>query len=663
MGKGCAAHSSKKESDGHHSMLFDEFFERGQTANVSPFLTSSSRKWASNLPLKTSLLGALLLAIAFLFSFFPSYYSLSHLLLIVVYFLAGVPALIDSIEDLVDFDVNIDVLMTLAAFSSVLIGSAIEGALLLVLFDLAGSIENTVTNKTQGALHSLHKLAPNRANVLDEAGRLHERAICDISIGTTILVKAGEVVPLDGRVIGGGSFVNLVHLTGENKPFAKNIGDQVEAGGRTIEGSLTIQVTHTNTNSTLARIIKLINEAQEAKPKLQRWFDKLSRTYALSIIALSLGFALLLPFLLDLPFLGDEGSVYRALTFLIAASPCALIIALPTAYLSAISSCARKGILLKGGVTLDALAGCRIFAFDKTGTLTTGVLTVTSIESLAGKGLVPDLLAIAAALEQRAKHPIAEAITGYAKEKDILPAKVTNFEVIPGSGAKASVDWKGKSTTAYIGSRAYIQKKTALSLPEEASGTAAYLLVGDTINRFHFIDEIRPGVGETLKTLEGKYRCRVMMLTGDNQASADLVAEQLQIQEYQAGLQPDQKLKIISDLADQQGLTMVGDGINDAPSLARATIGISMGAFGSSTSIEASDIVLLHDNIEHLSWLVEKARKTGVIVRQNLFLAASVIIVTSIPALLGLVPLGLAVILHEGGTLLVGLNGLRLLRR
>jgi len=282
--------------------IFNEFFGLGQDETSSPFLTPSSRPWAANLTLKASLFAAGLLILAFIFSFYPSFVPLSHFLLVSVYFFAGIPALIESIEDLVNLDVNIDVLMTLAAFSSVLIGSSLEGALLLVLFALSGSIEDSVTAKAKGSLNHLTKLSPSKATVIDQDGHLLERSVKDIVLGTLILIRAGEIVPLDGRVIEGISSVNLVHLTGENLPVTKKVGDEVAAGARNLEGTLTLHVTHTSADSTLTKIIQLVTQAQESRPRLQRWFDRLSRRYALTIISLSIFFGLIFPFLFNIPY-------------------------------------------------------------------------------------------------------------------------------------------------------------------------------------------------------------------------------------------------------------------------------------------------------------------------------------------------------------------------
>ena len=403
-------------------------------------------------------------------------------------------------------------------------------------------------------------------------------------------------MPLDGIVLEGTSSVNLVHLTGESLPVTKRPQDTVQAGALNLEGALALQVTHTSSDSTLARIIKLVTQAQEAKPQLQRWFDRLSKGYAMAIIAAAAIFALTLPFILHLPFLGIGGSLYRALAFLIAASPCALIIAIPIAYLSAVSACASQGVLLKGGITLDALASCKTIAFDKTGTLTTGSLRCIGFDG------DDSALAVAYGMEQNAVHPIARAIMEFAKHRHVKPQHLESFETIPGYGLKASFSG---GQAAFLGNTEFIESK--LSDPKSflqkideirASGElVAALLIKNTVFVFRFQDELRPHVKKTLHSLQEK-GYNLLMLSGDHELSAKRIAEQMGIKEYHADLKPQDKLKIVSDLSQKQNLAMVGDGINDAPALARATVGVCMGKIGSSAAIEAADAVLLHDNIE-----------------------------------------------------------------
>lgn len=650
------------------SVALDEFLDLGLDETKSPFLQPSSRKWGANLTLKAAIAAAILLVLSFTLSWSPKTAPVSQFLLLTVYFLVGIPALIESLEDLISFEINIDVLMTLAAFSSVLIGSGMEGALLLVLFALSGAMEDAVTAKAKSSINNLHKLSPSKATLEESDGTTRDISVKEVKIGDRLLVKAGQIVPLDGTVVGGISSVNLVHLTGENFPVPKKVGDEVAAGARNLEGALSLIVNRTSNDSTLARIIQLVTEAGEAKPTLQRWFDKLSRSYAIAIILLAAFFAITFPFLLKIPFLGVEGSLYRALAFLIAASPCALIIATPIAYLSAISVCAKKGIILKGGITLDALASCTMMAFDKTGTLTTGDLTCSGVSSLNKAPFdAKKIVALAYALEKNAVHPIAKAVAAYAEKEQVTPAPLHSFKSEPGYGLEGIAE---NNTPVFIGSPEYIAMKVESGKAKEVEAHAERIrreggllavLLYQEIYFFEFRDTPRENVRHTLDALKKK-GMQLLMLTGDHKESARRIASEMGIEHYFAELKPEDKLDYITKYSVEKRLAMVGDGVNDAPALARATVGICMGKVGSTTAIDASDIVLLHDNIELMDWLVLKAKKTLSIVKENLLLAALAIVLASLPALAGYVPLWLAVILHEGGTVLVGLNALRLLK-
>ncbi|CRX39055.1 heavy metal translocating P-type ATPase [Estrella lausannensis] len=654
-------------------VIFEEFFELGLEESKSPFLTPESRNWGVNLPLKASLLALFMLCISFFLSYFEEWIPLSQLALVIVYFLVGIPALIESIEDIAKADINIDVLMTLAAFSSFYVGSGMEGGMLLVLFALSSSIEEAVQSKAKSTLSALGKLVPTKALVILSDGTHQERSVKDISVGASILIQSGQVVPLDGRVVKGFSSANLSHITGESIPVPIKPGDEIPAGAQNDEGSLVVEVTKTEMDSTVSRIIKLVTEAQEAKPVLQRFFDKVSNSYAMGIIALSFLLAFALPLVYDIAYLGEEGSLYRAVTFLIAASPCALILAIPIAYLSAISSCARKGILLKGGLTLDALAHCRAVAFDKTGTLTTGKLVFKGINALheEDKILEPDALRIAYSLEKNTIHPIAKSLVEYAKSVGMHGTEIHDFRAVPGFGLEGLATLE-KEEKIHIGNLDFIKQllppdegelleNQFLKILEEGNMVAA-LLVGNKPFLLSFQDQIRTGVKETIRSLREIYRLKLVMITGDHLQSAKRVAKEIGLDDFFANLKPQDKLNIVSDLSKRFSLAMVGDGINDAPSLARADVGIGLGQIGSNAATQASDVILLNDNIEMIDWLVGKSRATRAIVRQNLVLAAGALLIASLLALLGVLPLWLAVIIHEGGTVLVGLNGLRLLR-
>ena len=547
--------------------------------------------------------------------------------------------------------------MTLAAFLAVAIDSGLEGALLLVLFKLSHGMEEAVSKKAKSALHHLNDIAPKFAHFVDAQGIIYEKAVRDIKAGACLLIKQGEVVPLDGVILEGTSSINLVHLTGETVPNLRTPGDTVPAGARNLDAALTIQVTRTSADSTLNQIIELITAAQSAKPRVQRLLDRFGKHYATSIIALTGLFALTLPWIFAIPYIGLEGSVYRALAFLIAASPCALIIATPTAYLSAISSCARKGILLKGGITLDALATCRIIAFDKTGTLTTGDLECTGVEAYDGAIPTDEPLAVAAALERQVVHPIATAICKLAADKKLNAVSILDFKAIPGYGVEGKLT-DGRMVA--LGLPEYVDPRLK-SLQAEDHILAA-LKIGDQLFIFRFVDQIRREVPQLLQHIQTHNLLQPIMLTGDRRRNALFVGRQLGLQAIFADLRPEDKLAKVSQLSQTSGLAMVGDGINDAPALARATVGISMGRIGSATAVDASDVVLLNDDLHLLPWLFSKAVMTQTIVRQNIGIALSVIALATIPALLGMIPLWLAVTLHEGGTLLVGINSLRLLR-
>ncbi len=645
---------------------FDEFFSSGAHDSVSPFLEKKSRKYATSLKLKSAILSAIFLVIAFVFSFISL--PISNLFTLFVFFLSATPALIDSFEDIRNFELNIDILMTLAAFFAVIIGSPIEGALLLVLFDISGSMEDSVTRKARGSLRHLNEITSNISHVIRKDGTSYERATKDVEVETKLLIKVGEIVPLDGKILEGESYVNLVHLTGESLPVSKKTGDDLQAGSLNLDGTLIMQVTKTSQESTLSKMIDLINKAQETKPKLQKLLDRFEKRYATTIIVLFAVFAFGLPLVFSMTFWGYEGSIYRALTFLIAASPCALIIATPTAYLSSIGSCAKNGILLKGGVSLDALAKARAIAFDKTGTLTTGKLRCVHFSKIEGDSKLSDndALSIANALEMHAKHPVATAICEYAQEQKVEVISHEGFKVIPGHGIESQVELHGKQVPVFIGNKSFIEKKTRLldgKSFEEAGKLVCFMLLGSNLYLFHFNDELREGMNDLLVSIKKKHHLELYMLTGDHRENAQHFAEKLSLDKVYSELNPEDKLEIVSKLAKEKDLAMVGDGINDAPALMRSHVGISMGKIGSGAAIDASDIVFLHDDIKKLDFLIDKSKMTLRIIKQNLSLALGVIICVTTPALLGFIPLWLAVVLHEGGTLIVGLNSLRLLKK
>ncbi len=655
-----------------NKISFNEFFSSGTDATISPFLTSKSRRWAKNLPLRVSLFAAALLIAAFVTSFFANLKSLSLLLQVFIYFLVGTPALIAAVKEIVEWKINIDVLMVLAAFMAIFIHSSLEGSLLLVLFSISSAMEAFVTAKAKGTLNHLNEIAPTSANVITSNGKLKQRSVKDVVVGDLIFVKAGEIIPLDGIVTEGTSTLNVSHITGEHIPISVQVGHEVAAGAVNLDGTLKLKVSKTGAQSTISRIIQLICDAHEARPKLQTWFDRFGQRYSIFVILSSLAFALLFPVIFtQMRYFSVEGSIYRALAYLIAASPCALIIAVPIAYISAINASAKDGVILKGGITLDTLSKVQAIAFDKTGTLTSGDLECLSVANLKGEPAtkLEEILSIARALEQHAVHPIAKAIVDYADYRQIEAANLSNCRAYPGQGIEGEANLEGKVLKVAIGNIGYILTKIEGENAEhlrqynnEQGHLVTALLIDQEIYIFQFVDHLRPNTPSILKSLKEKLNLKLYIFSGDNGQSVGRIAKNLAVDKYYGNLKPEDKLKLVEKYSKEGCLAMVGDGINDTPALARSSIGIAMGHFGAHMANEVAEVVLIKDDLSLIEKLLFKAKQTLAIVKQNVFLASIIIVGVSIPALFGLIPLWLAVICHEGGTVLVGLNSLRLLK-
>lgn len=639
----------------------------GKEESCSPFLNIQAKKISKNLPLKTAILAALFLVIALCLSWVPDS-PLWILPISLVYLLVGTPALIAATEDLFRVQVNIDVLTTLAAFGALLIGGPLEGGLLLVLFALSGALGDLVTLRAKSTLSAIHELMPEKAYVVEQDGQYVERAIKDVSVGTLIIVRAGELVPLDGSIVKGTSSVSTAHLTGESVPITVKDGDTIISGTRVLDGALEVKVACTSYNSTVAKLVRLITEAHSAKPQIARTFERFGRLYALTVIAVTVLLSLVLPFVFNMSFLGGDGSLFRAMTFMITASPCALVLAVPITYLSALGAAAREGAILKGSSVFDGLVQCSLVAFDKTGTLTEGVLSLDEVVPLSEKRRSsPEIIGIAAALEHCAVHPTAHAIVKAFSQFQAPQLEATEVRVIAGVGVEGIVAgvrvFIGKPDEAFSRLDIDIGKATKQVDSARSRGCAtAVLSIGrDEAYLCTFFDSIRSDSKETISGLKNRGK-RVLMLTGDGKKPANDVGNALGIDEVYAELTPEAKLDFVTHLSEK-GLIMVGDGINDAPSLARATVGVSMGQLSSASAREASDVVLLHNALPVLVWLMEKAAKTQRIMTQNLTVATLAILVGTAASALALLPLWLAVSVHEGSTLIVGLNALRLLHR
>ncbi|KAF7828680.1 putative cadmium/zinc-transporting ATPase HMA1, chloroplastic [Senna tora] len=644
----------------------------------------------------------------------PVIKPVQNALLCIAFPLVGVSASLDALIEIGSGKVNIHVLMAMAAFASVFMGNALEGGLLLAMFNLAHIAEEYFTSRSVVDVKELKDNNPDFALVLetDSDDKLpntfdlaYKRVpVHDVTVGSYILVGAGESVPVDCEVFQGSATITIEHLTGEVKPLEARVGDRVPGGARNLDGRIIIKATKTWKESTLSRIVQLTEEAQLNKPKLQRWLDEFGEQYSKVVVVLSVAIAVIGPLIFKWPFFSTSaylasgcvacrGSVYRALGLMVAASPCALAVA-PLAYATAISSCAKKGILLKGGHVLDALASCRTIAFDKTGTLTTGGLVFKAIEPIYGHTVgsniskissccIPscekEALAVAAAMEKGTTHPIGRAVVDHSEGKDLPSVSVESFEYFPGKGLVAtlnSIESKtggAKLLKASLGSVDFItsfcQSEDESKRIKEAVNASSYggefvhaaLSVNEKVTLIHLEDRPRPGVSNVIQELQDQAKFRVMMLTGDHKSSARRVASAVGISEVYCNLKPEDKLSHVKDISRDRGggLIMVGEGINDAPALAAATVGIVLAHRASATAIAVADVLLLRENISAVPFCIAKSRQTTSLIKQNVALALSSILMASLPSVMGFLPLWLTVLLHEGGTLLVCLNSIR----
>ncbi|KAJ4816369.1 Heavy metal ATPase 1 [Rhynchospora pubera] len=632
---------------------------------------------------------------------------LQNLFIAIAFPLVGVSAALDALVDIAGGKINIHVLMALAAFASVFMGNSLEGGLLLAMFNLAHIAEEYFTSRSMIDVKELKENHPDFALLLESDdnrpphfSKLDYKRIPvqDLQVDSYILVRAGEAVPVDGEVFQGSSTITIEHLTGETKPLERRVGDTIPGGARNLEGMMIVKVTKSWEDSTLNKIVQLTEEGQLNKPKLQRWLDEFGEQYSKVVVALSLVVALFGPFMFKWPFIGNSavrGSIYRGLGLMVAASPCALAVA-PLAYATAISSCASKGILLKGGHVLDALASCQSIAFDKTGTLTTGKLMCKAIEPIHGHSSIglgsedlpccfpnceTEALAVAAAMEKGTTHPIGRAVLDHSLGKDLPEVGVESFECLPGQGLYATLSGiksarsKNNLSKASLGSIEYISslykatdeseriKQAAKASVYGPDFIQAALSVNKKVTLFHFEDNPRTGVPEVISTLRDKAKLRIMMLTGDHESSAWRVAKAVGIDDVYSSLKPEDKLNKVKTASRDRGggLIMVGDGINDAPALAASTVGMVLAQRASATAVAVADVLLLQDNILAVPFCIAKARQTTSLVKQSVGLALTCIVFAALPSVLGFLPLWLTVLLHEGGTLLVCLNSIRAL--
>ncbi|MEV8128687.1 heavy metal translocating P-type ATPase [Streptomyces sp. NPDC085944] len=561
---------------------------------------------------------------------------------------------------------DVDLLMIVAAIGAASIGQVMDGGLLIVIFATSGALEALATARTQDAVRGLLDLAPTTATRLADDGSEDTVATEDLSVGNIILIRPGERVGADGRVLEGASEVDQATITGEPLPVAKEAGDEVFAGTLNGTGALRVKVERDACDSVIARIVAMVEEASETKATTQLFIEKVEQRYSLGMV-----FATLAVFLVPLGFGGDlTGSLLRAMTFMIVASPCAVVLATMPPLLSAIANAGRHGVLVKSAVVMERLGQIDAVALDKTGTLTEGTPRVTDVRPLAGSGLDEHaLLALAAAAEHPSEHPLARAVVEAARARGLVIPAVRDFTSTPGTGVTATVDGHTIAVRAPARLLNHVDttsaKAAAIAESMEGEGRTAVLVQRDGIPAgvLGIADRLRPDAATTVAALAALTGSAPMLLTGDNPRAAALLADEVGISDVRAGLLPQDKVTAVQE-QEKAGrrVLVVGDGVNDAPALAAAHTGIAMGRAGSDLALETADAVIVRDELTTVPTVVSLSRAARRMVVQNLVIAAVFISALVIWDLAGHLPLPIGVLGHEGSTVIVGLNGLRLLR-
>ncbi|MER6622053.1 heavy metal translocating P-type ATPase [Streptomyces sp. NPDC000931] len=562
---------------------------------------------------------------------------------------------------------DVDLLMVVAALGAAAIGQVMDGALLIVIFATSGALEALATARTADSVRGLLDLAPATATRIEVDGSETTVPVEDLTVGDTVLVRPGERVGADGRVLDGVSEVDQATITGEPLPVVKEKGDEVFAGTLNGTGALRVRVERDASDSVIARIVRMVQEASETKAPTQLFIEKVEQRYSLGMVA-----ATLAVFLVPLAFGADlTDSLLRAMTFMIVASPCAVVLATMPPLLSAIANAGRHGVLVKSAVVMERLGQVDAVALDKTGTLTEGTPRVTDVRPFPGTGLDDEeLLLLAAAAEAPSEHPLAGAIVTAAHERGLGIKPVVDFGSTPGVGVKATLDGR----MVEVGAPARLLREAddaasahvkALSGELEEGGRTAVLVTldGAPVGVLGIADRLRPDAAATMASLVSLTGTTPLLLTGDNPRAAARLAAEAGIEDVRAGLLPEDKVGAVRELETSgRKVMVVGDGVNDAPALAAAHTGVAMGRVGSDLALETADAVIVRDELATVPAVISLSRQARKLVVQNLVIAGVFIAGLVVWDLVGHLPLPLGVAGHEGSTVIVGLNGLRLLR-
>jgi Cd2+/Zn2+-exporting ATPase len=561
--------------------------------------------------------------------------------------------------------IDVHFLMLAVAAGSASIGAWGEGAMLLFLFSLSGALEHFALGRTQREIRSLFHQAPKFATLLDEQGHEQEVKVEALRPGMRLLIKPGAQFPVDAEILKGQTASDESNLTGESAPVEKKVGDIVLSGTMNLWGAVEALVLRAVAESSLQKIIHLIREAQRQKAPAQQFTDRFSSYYTYSVLGLSLAmfFVWWLGFG-QAPFSSKDAghsAFYHTMTLLVVASPCALVLSIPSAVLAAIAWGARHGILFRGGAAVEKLAGVTTVALDKTGTLTTGELRVERVESFP-PGRENEVARLAYSLERLSTHPLARAITRFGKQQGLVCEGLDEFESVTGQGLRA----RRNGAVCLLGRREWLAQGLPAEVLERVRATDSglseiWLNSGDLVGRLVLRDDIRPQTKQVLQELR-KEGLRAVVLTGDRKAAAEHLRTDLSLDDIRSELKPEQKLAEIGALSQRgQRVAMVGDGVNDAPSLAAAHIGVAMGARGSDAALEQADVVLMHDRLENFLAAFRLSQRARRVIRQNLVVSLGTVVVLVTFALLGKIPLTIGVVGHEGSTVVVVMNSLRLL--
>ncbi len=558
---------------------------------------------------------------------------------------------------------DVDLLMIVAALGAAAIGQVFDGALLIVIFATSGALEAFATRRTEDAVRGLSDLAPEHATVLDEDGAERLVPAADLAVGDRVLVRPGERVPADGRVVDGASEVDQASITGEHLPVDKHPGSEVFAGTGNGTGVLAVEVTRPARDTVVARIAAMVEEAGATKARTQLFVEKVEQRYSVGVVVATLA-------VFAIPLLaGDDlqSALLRAMTFMIVASPCAVVLATMPPLLSAIANAGRHGVLVRSAVVMERLGTATVVALDKTGTLTSGRPTVVAVRPMPGGPCTEDeLLALAAAAEAPSEHPIGQAIVAAARDRGLALSPVGSFRAQVGRGIVATVGGRTVAVSSAASLATTEAGIAALVEEEQAAGrTTVVVRIDDRpAGVLAVADRVRPGAAAAVHALGRLTSAPPVLLTGDDQRAAAALAVSVGMSDVRARLLPEDKVGAVQDLQRTgHRVLLVGDGVNDAPALATADIGVAMGGIGSDLALSSADAVVVRDDLGTLPALVRLSRRARRLVVQNLVIAAGVIAVLVAWDLIGELPLPLGVAGHEGSTILVALNGLRLLRR